>query len=96
MDYYGQFDDNAIQTWKEKYGNLIADYAQSYFQMSIPTVDTLYTCRKYFGMADGAFLYTDKYLNRELMLDESYERMHFFNGQIRTECGRILCRICSE
>ncbi len=44
-------------------------------------VDTLYTCRKYFGVADGAFLYTDKKLARDLEMDESYERMHFLLGR---------------
>lgn len=49
--------------------------------MPVPGVDTLYTCRKYFGVADGAFLYTDAHLTRELPRDESFERMHFLLGR---------------
>lgn len=55
--------------------------AQSYFQMPVDGLDTLYTCRKYFGVADGAFLYTDAKLDRELPQDESFERMHFLLGR---------------
>jgi hypothetical protein len=49
--------------------------------MPLSGVDTLYTCRKFFGVADGAFLYTDSKLDEELPLDESFERMHFLLGR---------------
>lgn len=49
--------------------------------MPVDGLDTLYTCRKYFGVADGAFLYTDAKLDRELPQDESFERMHFLLGR---------------
>ena len=44
-------------------------------------MDTLYTCRKYFGVADGAILYTDTELDREISQDVSFERMHFLLGR---------------
>ena len=47
----------------------------------MPGVDTLYTCRKYFGVADGAFLYTDAVLEGELPRDESFDRMRFLLGR---------------
>lgn len=31
--------------------------------MPVENVDTLYICRKFFGVADGAFLYTDSFSN---------------------------------
>ena len=74
--------DNAtIQLWKQRYDRIIVDNAQSYFQMPVEGVDTIYTCRKYFGVSDGAFLYTDTKLQRNLPQDESYDRTHFLMGR---------------
>ena len=81
VNFYGQLRNEYLAVWKRKYNRIIVDNAQSYYQMPVPGVDTLYTCRKYFGVADGAFLYTDTHLERELPLDESFERMHFLLGR---------------
>ena len=81
VNYYSQFDNEEIAEYAGKYRRIIVDNAQSYFQPPIPGVDTLYTCRKYFGVADGAFLYTDAVLDDEFPIDESFERMHFLLGR---------------
>ena len=81
VNYYSQFDNNIIMEYVRKYHRVIVDSAQSYFQPPIPGVDTLYTCRKYFGVADGAFLYTDAGFNEDLPLDESFDRMRFLLGR---------------
>ncbi len=54
---------------------LIVDNTQAFYAKSIQGIDTFYTCRKFFGVADGAYLYTDKLLDEEFELDESYDRM---------------------
>lgn len=81
VNYYSQFDNKRIAAQIDKYRRVIVDQAQSYFQPPLPGVDTLYTCRKYFGVADGAFLYTDSVLGEELPQDESFERMRFLLGR---------------
>lgn len=81
VNYYGQLDNATIQSWKQRYDHIIVDNAQSYFQMPVEGVDTIYTCRKYFGVSDGAFLYTDTKLQRDIPQDESYDRMHFLMGR---------------
>ena len=81
VNYYSQFDNGQIAEYVQKYGRVIVDNAQSYFQPPIPGVDTLYTCRKYFGVADGAFLYTDAVLEEEFPQDESFDRMRFLLGR---------------
>ena len=35
--------------------------------------DTFYTCRKFFGVPDGAYLYTDK------LLDEEFSKNNFID-----------------
>lgn len=81
VNYYGQLSNDDIQVYYDEYKKVIVDQAQSYFQMPIEGVDTIYTCRKWFGVADGAFLYTDTVLLEELPTDESYKRMGFLLGR---------------
>lgn len=81
VNYYGQLSQERIQLLADQYKRVIVDNAQAYFQMPVPGVDTLYTCRKFFGVADGAFLYTDTKLEAELPLDESFDRMRFLLGR---------------
>ena len=60
----------------EKYGNqLILDYTQAFFSKPIAGIDTFYSCRKYFGVPDGSYLYTDAIADLEVEQDESYLRM---------------------
>lgn len=89
VNFYGQLSNEYISKLKFLYPNLIIDNAQSYFQMPVPGVDTLYTCRKFFGVADGALLYTDKHLGKELPFDESYERMHFLLGRFERSASEF-------
>lgn len=81
VNFYGQLSNEYIKSLKEKYDNIIADYVQAYFQTPVDKVDTLYTCRKFFGVADGAILYTDKKLRRSIPQDESFKRMNFLLGR---------------
>lgn len=89
VNFYGQLDNDYLTAWKRKYDRVIIDNAQSYSQMPVEGVDTLYTCRKYFGVADGAFLYTDTKLSRELPRDESFERMHFLLGRFERNANEF-------
>ena len=81
VNYYSQLDNDTVAGFVKRYERVIVDHAQSYFQPPLPGVDTLYTCRKYFGVADGAFLYTDAEWDRPLRVDESFERMRFLLGR---------------
>lgn len=81
INYFGQLSNNEISVLKEKYKNLIVDNAQAYFQLPVNNVDTIYTCRKFVGVSDGAFLYTNKKLTKNLEQDNSYERIGFLYGR---------------
>ena len=89
MNYYGQLSDEYLAEMKAKYDRVIVDHAQAYFQEPPANTDTLYTCRKFFGVADGAFLYTDGVLGRELPQDESFERMHFLLGRFERSASEF-------
>ncbi len=81
MNYYGQLTTEYITELKDKFDRVIIDNAQAYFDKPVANTDTLYTCRKYFGVADGAFLYTDAGSEEKFPVDESFERMHFLLGR---------------
>lgn len=81
VNYYGQIDNNQISEIKKNHDKVIIDNVQAYFQDPLSNVDTIYTCRKYFGVPDGAFLYTDSKINRELERDKSAKRMLHLLGR---------------
>lgn len=59
-----------------KYGQqLILDYTQAFYSKPITEIDTFYSCRKYFGVPDGGYLYTDAKAYFEIAQDESYARI---------------------
>lgn len=83
VNYYGQISRSAVTRLAEKYpGRLIVDNAQAFFQRHVTGTDTLYTCRKFFGVADGAYLFTDTPEGTDrLTADESFSRMGFLLGR---------------
>lgn len=65
-----------VEQLAEKVGTrLIVDNTQAFYAKPLAGIDTFYTCRKFFGVADGAYLYTDKQLVEDFKQDESYDRM---------------------
>ena len=81
VNFYGQLSNDEIKRYVDKYKRVIVDQANGYFEDPLPGIDTFYTCRKWFGVADGALLYTDKLLDDEFPQDESFNRMHFLLGR---------------
>lgn len=81
VNFYGQLSNEYIVKLKEKFNNIIIDNAHAYFQMPVLGVDTLYTCRKFFGVPDGAILYTDSVLDMYYEQDISFDRMRFLLGR---------------
>ena len=72
-----------IEQLAKKYGHyLIVDNTQAFYAKPIKGIDTFYTCRKFFGVPDGAYLYIDRLLDEEYELDISWERMNFLTKRI--------------
>lgn len=81
-NYYG-LKQKYVEILAERYGQkLIVDNTQAFYAKPINGIDTFYTCRKFFGVPDGAYLYTDKLIGEELEQDVSYERMTFLHKRI--------------
>lgn len=82
INYYGQISNEKIRDIAVRHPKLIIDNTQAYFQLPIEKLDTIYTCRKFLGVSDGAFLYTSSIsYDVTLEVDESFERMTFLMGR---------------
>lgn len=65
-----------VEQLAERIGSrLIVDNTQAFYAKPIPGIDAFYTCRKFFGVPDGAYLYCDKELDEEIEQDYSYDRV---------------------
>lgn len=74
-NYYG-LKQRYVEQLAEKVGaRLIVDNTQAFYAKPLPGIDTFFTCRKFFGVADGAYLYCDAVLDEEIEQDYSYDRM---------------------
>ena len=88
-NYYG-LKQRCVERLAEQYGKqLIVDNAQAFFAEPLEGIDTFYSARKFFGVADGAYLYTDAQLDMELEQDQSYQRMShlLMRADIGAEAG---------
>jgi len=74
-NYFGLKQRYVEQLAEQLGSRLIVDNTQAFYAKPIQGIDSFYTCRKFFGVADGACLYTDKLLDEEFVQDESYYRM---------------------
>ena len=89
VNYYGLVSIEEQKKIIQRYRNVIIDNSQAYFVPPIEHIDTIYTCRKYFGVSDGAILYTDANISRKLEKDKSYERVHFVLGRFEEQAGKF-------
>lgn len=78
VNYFGNASDEQIDFLSEKYKNqLIIDNCQAFFSRPRLKSYNIYSCRKFFGVSDGAYLIKD-YLNQvDLEKDSSYKRANF-------------------
>lgn len=81
VNFYGQINNEKIKSLKEKYGNVIFDNVQAFFQKPVKDIDTIYSCRKFFGVPDGAYLATDRILGERIETDRSKDRMRHILGR---------------
>lgn len=81
VNYYGQITNEVIETLRARYKNIIIDNTQAFFQRPVGDIDTIYSCRKFFGVPDGAYLSTRSILDEELETDILKKRMEHILGR---------------
>ena len=90
VNYYGQLTDEQILEYSRIYGNIIVDHTHAFFQKPLPGIDTLYSCRKFWGVSDGAYLSTDAGFTGEIPQDYSADRMKHILGRYERDAGTFL------
>ncbi len=83
VNTYGQISNEDIINLRDKYKRIIVDNIHAFFQKPVSETDTIYSCRKFFGVPDGAYLATDCVLNEELPTDNSDKRTSHIYGRIK-------------
>lgn len=58
----------------DRFKNVIIDNTQAFFEIPLDGVDTIYSCRKFFGVPDGGYLYTNMVLEENIEEEISYDR----------------------
>lgn len=81
VNYYGQISNVQVQEMKARWGNIIFDNVQAFFQRPVEAVDTIYSCRKFFGVPDGGYVAANVALTEKLDTDISKDRMKHVLGR---------------
>ncbi|MFF5993406.1 hypothetical protein AAGS61_01470 [Lysinibacillus sp. KU-BSD001] len=89
VNYFGQLTNEKISSLKEKYKQIIVDNTHAFFQKPLYGVDTIYSCRKFFGVSDGAYVSTTNPLHEELALDVSKDRMAHVLGRFEGQAAHF-------
>ena len=80
VNFYGQLKENDVLNYRNRFGRIIVDNVQAFFSEPIEDVDTIYSCRKFFGVPDGAYLISDC-PRLDVDTDFSKERMKHILGR---------------
>ncbi len=83
VNLYGQLCRERLSELKERYQRVIADNIHAFFQKPVRGMDTIYSCRKFFGVPDGAYLATDCTPDLDLPSDCSDGRIGHIYGRSR-------------
>jgi len=82
VNYFG-LKNRYVKTLAQRYKeSLIIDNSQAFFANPLVGVDTFYSPRKFFGVADGGYLYTDKALAVQLETASSAQNALHLLGRI--------------
>jgi hypothetical protein len=82
-NYFG-LKNNFIGKIKNQCINLIVDNSQAFYARPLQGIDTFYSPRKFFGVTDGAYLYSEKVIKIPLEKDVSYGRFEHLLRRIDT------------
>ena len=87
VNYYGQLTNSELKQLHAQHKRIILDNSQDFFAIPVENIDTLYSCRKFFGVPDGGYLYTTAMLEGEIEQDISYDRMTYLLGRLELDAA---------
>jgi hypothetical protein len=74
---------------------LVVDNSQAFFAPPLPCLATLYSPRKFCGVADGGYLYTEAPLDLVLERDVSYDSMRHLAGRVDVGASAFYAEFCA-
>ena len=89
VNYYGQIGAETAAEMQRTHGNMILDNVQAFFQRPVPGMDTVYSCRKFFGVPDGGYAATDARLNPAPEQDVSSGRLAHLLGRFEHDSASM-------
>lgn len=92
VNYYGQLTDEYIFKVYEKYKNVILDNTQAFYHKIDIKIDTIYSCRKFFGVSDGAYLRGKGLSRLDLEEDKSLERIEHLIGRYEENASKYFAK----
>lgn len=87
VNYYGIISNNTLMTLKKKYKNIIVDNTHDFFRKPLKNVCTIYNCRKYFGVPDGAYMYANISNNFALTEYKVIDKMQHLIGRLEADAS---------
>lgn len=81
INYYGQLSNEELHSYYRRWSAVIVDNTQAFFQKPASDMDTVYSCRKFFGVADGAYLASTVQSSGDFEIDTSAQYMGFVLGR---------------
>lgn len=91
VDYYGQLSSRIVEELRiASDDRLIMDETQAFFRPAWQKVDTIYTCRKFFGVPDGGYAvpHDGSHLDEPIERAKSADKMTYVLG--RCEDGAVI------
>lgn len=89
VNYGGLLTAQEVLDYQKTYQNIILDNTQAFFMKPIPDVDMIYSSRKFFGVPDGAYLYTSAEIVEQYEMDYSYDRIGHILGRYELDAGKF-------
>lgn len=98
VNYFGVKQDYISEKLAGKVNGLVIDNAHALFCQPVAGADTFYSLRKFAGVPDGAFLYTNHLLNEPLPVSDTSEHVAYMYKRLNKDAfaGYSLFRECEE
>ena len=93
VSFYGQLTREKIDRFSHEAFSVIVDNAQAFYDPPCSGVHTIYTCRKFFGLSDGAYVATELAEDPDLPQDHSHQRMQHILGRCELDAGTYYRRM---
>jgi len=81
INYFGLLDEKISQI-TTLFRNIIIDNSQAFFSHPFENIDTFYSVRKFFGVPDGAYLFTNVFLEEKIGKSISWNFFDFLTKRI--------------